>query len=132
MNDNHDFLIKGWEFPVEPDYTTGRINESMGSDNIRQSIKLILQTNRGERIMRPDFGCNLRSYIYSEINYTVMSEMEAEVKQALVIWEPRITDVEVHCSMDQDREGTILIDISYVEIKTGNPYNMVYPIYLAH
>lgn len=131
MNVNNDFFMNGWQFPVEPDRAAGRINESFGEDNIEQSIKLILQTNKGERVMRPDFGCNLRSYIYSEINYTVMSEIETEVKQALLIWEPRITDIEVHCTKDGTKEGAILIDISYVERKTNNPYNMVYPVYLS-
>lgn len=125
-----EFLGRGWSFPVEPDKMTGRIKESAYEDNIADSIKIILQTQRGERVMRPDFGCDLKSYAFSEMNYTNITQIEQEVKNALILWEPRIIDIEVQCVPDKKERSLLLINIEYVVRNTNNPYNMVFPFYL--
>lgn len=127
MTEKKDFLGRGWQFPVSVSRVNGRIEESVHEDSIAQSIKIILGTSRGERVMRPEFGCGLRSYTFAEMNYTTLSEIEADVKNALVIWEPRIIDVEVNCRSD----GSVLyVNVSYVVRSTNNPFNLVYPFYL--
>jgi hypothetical protein len=131
MEKEKKFLGAGWNFPVEVDNVSGRVAESLAEEKISQSIRMILQTRRGERVMRPEFGCDLAKYTFAEMNYTVMSEIELEVKKALILWEPRIIDVEVSCHIDEDMEGVLLIEISYVVRSTNNPYNMVYPFYLT-
>lgn len=130
MDEKKEFLGTGWEFPVGVNSSTGRVKESSFEENILRSVKVIIQTQKGERIMRPEFGCNLRRYAFSEMNYTVMSEIEQDVREALVLWEPRITDIEVKCRPDSSRDSVLLINISYVVRSTNNPYNMVYPFYL--
>jgi phage baseplate assembly protein W len=131
MEKEKKFLGAGWNFPVDVDNVSGRVAESLAEEKISQSIRMILQTRRGERVMRPEFGCDLAKYTFAEMNYTVMSEIELEVKKALILWEPRIIDVEVSCHIDEDMEGVLLIEISYVVRSTNNPYNMVYPFYLT-
>lgn len=130
MNEKKNFLGNGWRFPVSVDKITGRIEECSYEENITESIKIILGTQKGERVMRPEFGCNLKSYAFSEMNYTVMSMIEEDVKNALITWEPRIIDIEVRCNMENSKSAVLLIDISYVVRSTNNPYNMVYPFYL--
>lgn len=127
MNEKKEFLGRGWKFPVGVSRVTGRIEESSYEDNIAECIKIILGTAQGERVMRPDFGCRLREYTFAEMNYTTLNEIERDVKNALVMWEPRIIDVEVNCHND----GAVLyVNISYVVRSTNNPFNMVYPFYL--
>ena len=127
MSEKKDFLGRGWRFPISVSRVTGRIEESAHEDSIAESIGIILGTSRGERIMRPEFGCGLKSYTFAEMNYTTLNEIEADVKNALVMWEPRITDVEVSCRGD----GAVLyVNIAYVVRSTNNPFNMVYPFYL--
>ena len=58
------FLGTGFHFPLEIDETTGRFRMSSEEENIRESIKLILMTGKGERVMRPEFGCGLKQYTY--------------------------------------------------------------------
>lgn len=53
-----DFLGVGWKYPVNPD-ATGKIAMSKHEEDIRESILIILGTSRGERVMRPDFGCGI-------------------------------------------------------------------------
>jgi hypothetical protein len=130
MGTEKNFLGAGWDFPVDADRVSGHVNENFGEEKIAQAIRIILQTRKGERLMRPEFGCDLAKYTFAEMNYTVMSELEIEVKKAIVLWEPRVIDVEVSCHMDDETDGLLLIDISYVVRNTNNPYNLVYPFYL--
>lgn len=130
MASQKDFLGRGWKFPPQLDSTSGRVVESAYEESIAESIRLILQTQPGERIMRPEFGCRLRDFAFQEMNYTRLSQMEKEVRRALTQWEPRIIELEVRCRPDTGRQGTVLIEISYVVRSTNNPYNLVYPFYL--
>ncbi|WP_071434365.1 GPW/gp25 family protein [Angelakisella massiliensis] len=131
MASQKEFLGRGWSFPVRLDYVSGRVEESAWERSIADSIKIILQTQPGERIMRPDFGCRLREFSFQEMSYTALSQMEKEVRRALTMWEPRIIDLEVRCRQDASNSGMVLIDISYVVRSTNNPYNLVYPFYLT-
>lgn len=127
MNEKKEFLGRGWKFPVGVSRVTGRVEESAYEDSIAESVKIILGTARGERVMRPDFGCGLKSYTFAEMNYTTINEIEGDVREALVLWEPRIIDVEVSCHND----GAVLyVNVSYVVRSTNNPFNIVYPFYL--
>ena len=70
------FLGIGFHFPLEIDETTGRFRMSSEEENIRESIKLILMTGKGERVMRPEFGCGLKQYTYETMDYGTMVQME--------------------------------------------------------
>lgn len=112
-----------------PDPVTGRIRMCGGEDDISQAVRLILNTKRGERVMRPDFGCRLCNFAFESFSQSVRSEMIEEIKNALTLHEPRISDIDVTIG-DTDREGCVVLDISYVVRATNNPYNMVFPFYI--
>lgn len=124
------FLGTGFHFPVEVDEVTGRFRMSREEENIEQSMKLILMTGKGERMMRPEFGCGLKHYIYETMDYGTMVRMEQEIKETLDRWEPRITDVEAIVNQDSSNGNRIQIQIHYRVRSTNNPYNMVFPFYL--
>ncbi len=131
--DDHSFLGNGWSFEVTPDPVTGRIRMCGGEDDIAQSVRLILNTRRGERVMRPDFGCRLCDFAFESFSQSVRSEMIEEVKNALILHEPRISDIEVTIDDNADdsvNEGRIVLDISYVVRATNNQYNLVFPFYI--
>lgn len=127
--DEHSFLGNGWSFEVMPDPVTGRIRMCGGEDDIAQAIRLILNTKRGERVMRPDFGCRLCDFAFESFSQSVRSEMIEEIKTALIMHEPRISDIEVTIG-EFAPEGRIVLDISYVVRSTNNPYNLVFPFYI--
>ena len=126
-----DFLGVGWQFPVGVDAATGRIRGASSEEDIRQSVGLILMTGRGERMMEPEFGCNVREYLFGTMDYTTRTELEQEVRQALVRWEPRITDIDVRVEESGAETESLRIHVSYVVRATNNPYNLVYPYYLS-
>lgn len=124
------FLGTGFHFPIEVDEATGRMKEVSLEEDISQSIRIIMMTRKGERVMRPEFGCDIHDYVFGTMDYTTLVQMEHAVREALTIWEPRITQVEVAIDSEQEEEGVLLIRISYVVRSTNNPYNLVYPYYI--
>ena len=125
------FLGTGWKFPVGIDKATGRIQMSSNEDSIRESIRIIIGTRKGELPMHPDFGCEIQEYAFETADYTTLYAMKTEVEHALIRWEPRITDVYARVSDEQIDEGVLMIDVSYVVRATNNQYNLVYPFYIS-
>ena len=123
------FLGVGWNFPprVEAD---GRLTTAAYEEDIRQAIRIILGTNRGERQMRPDFGGGLNSFVFEPVNTTTMQLVKTRVEEALIDWEPRIDVDGVTVTTDETQRNTLFIDIAYRVRATNSLHNLVYPFYL--
>lgn len=124
------FLGRGWKFPVQVDVATGRIRMSEFEEDIAESIRIIMGTSKGERVMRPDFGCGVQDFVFGQTDETTLRLLEANIKEALRVWEPRIHEVEVVADPDRTDPGKLHIRISYVVRTTNNLYNQVYPFYI--
>ncbi len=128
--DVNAFLGKGFKFPIQVDEITGKMKTSSYEEDIKEAIYIILMTKKGERIMNPDFGCGAFEYVFDTMDYTTLSMMEREVREALTLWEPRITDLEVNLEVDDIQEGCVQVKIGYTVRSTNNPYNLVFPFYI--
>ena len=124
-----EFLGRGWKFPVNVS-TEGKIAVSEYGEDIREAIWIILSTSKGERIMRPDFGCGIHDFVFASINTSTMTLIESSVREALTLWEPRIELMNVKVSTEKIDEGKLLISIDYKVRTTNNQFNLVYPFYL--
>jgi len=124
------FLGRGWKFPVQVDRATGRLLLSEGEEDIAEAIRIILKTSKGERVMRPDFGCGLNDFVFDTMDDTTLRLLESDITQAITVWEPRVKDVEVEVTQDESRPGRMHIGITYVVRSTNNLFNQVYPFYL--
>ena len=90
------------------------------TDAIKASVIQIVTTMRGERVMRPDFGCNAFSYVFENNSEDFRVNVEREIRQSLSKWEPRIRVDAVEVTSDDVTEpGQILIDITYTILSTG-------------
>jgi phage baseplate assembly protein W len=123
------FLGVGWSFPpcvaANGDNTT-----VMYEDDVQQSLRIILGTDQGERLMRPDFGAGLRSFVFGPISQTIMQKIKSRVQDALITWEPRIDVQQVNVKVDASERSKLLIDINYRVRATNTLHNLVYPFYL--
>lgn len=128
--DKNSFLGRGLKFPVQADEITGKMEMSYYEDDIKEAVYIILMTRKGERTMKPEFGCGIHDYAFANTDYTTLSMMEREVRDALTLWEPRIINLEVEILPDKKEEGCLFIKIGYVVRSTNNPYNLVFPFYL--
>lgn len=130
-SDSRSFLGTGFKFPVQVDPLTGKVRTSSDEEDIRESIRIILGTQPGERPMSPHFGCSINSFIFGTTDYTSMTMMKHEVVNSLTMWEPRIRDIGVEIVRSPEDDGVLLIEISYVVRSTNNPFNLVYPFYIT-
>jgi len=124
-----DFLGRGWTFPIAVD-ATGRISLSQYEDDIREAIRIILLTAKGERAMRPDFGGGLYDFVFESMSATTIGRVQAAVTDALIKWEPRVQVIGVSVKPEAGEIGKLLIDIEYRVRATNNRFNLVFPFYL--
>jgi len=100
-------------------------------EDIRESIWIILSTSKGERVMRPDFGCGINDFVFASIDSSTLALIESTVREALILWEPRIEVINIKVSTDMIKEGKLIINMDYVVRRTNNQFNLVYPFYLT-
>jgi uncharacterized protein len=124
-----EFLGKGWAFPMQLD-ADGEILLVGEEEKIAQSIRIILGTGPGERLMHPDFGCGIHNYVFAPNNVRTAGLIRFHVEDSLNRWEPRIDLEDVQVQADPGDAAVILISITYRVKSTDSRYNMVYPFYL--
>jgi phage baseplate assembly protein W len=121
------FLGLGWAFPVC--VAEGHIAAAAYDEDVRQAILIILGTNPGERVMRPDFGAGLAGFVFEPMTPTTIEALRQRVQESLVDWEPRI-DVQRVTVTPVPAEGKVLIDVAFRVRATNSHHNLVYPFYL--
>lgn len=129
MSEAKEFLGRGWRYPICLDFQ-GRVATSAYEDDIKESIRIILGTSPGERIMRPDFGCGIVDMVFMSLDSLTLGMLESQVIEALLLWEPRIELDKVEAAESSLDQGLVEISISYRVISTNNQFNLVYPFYL--
>jgi len=125
-----EFLGTGWEFPVGTD-SRGDIAVSSADEDIQEAIRIILGTAKGERVMRPAFGCDIHDHVFSAATPSTLNLIERSVQEALVRWEPRIDVEAVDARTDDADPNKVLIEIDYHVRTTNSLSNMVYPFYIT-
>lgn len=124
-----DFLGRGWAFPVAP-APDGEAALVAAGEDIRQAILLILETEPGERVMRPDFGAGLRSLVFEPLSAGTATLVRHRVEEGLTAWEPRIELRGVTVQVGDRAAGRLDVHVAYVVRATNTFYNLVYPFYL--
>jgi phage baseplate assembly protein W len=120
---------RGWAFPPQLN-DRDRISMVQDDTDIKQAIGIILNTAPGERVMHPDFGCNLHELIFWPANHQTAILIVRRVTEALTRWEPRIRLVRVEAVPGAHDLGEIIIEIEYEIKRTHDKRSMVYPFYL--
>jgi phage baseplate assembly protein W len=123
------FLGIGTGFPLTLDAKTHGVVRAEYEESVRQSILIILGTAKGERVMRPDFGCGIHDLVFATMSASTIGRIDREVHEALLRHEPRIDVLAVNVTPDATG-GVLLIDIEYEVRATNTAFNLVYPFYL--
>jgi len=127
------FLGRGWSFPPAFDKESRTVEMVLGEDDINESLKILLSTSIGERVLNPLYGCNLRDYQFEPVNNTYLGFLTDLVARAILFFEPRIVveNIAINDAADgQSLEGKVLISVTYVIAGTNTRNNFVYPFYL--
>jgi phage baseplate assembly protein W len=129
-SDPKNFLGIGWKFPVLLDDNLS-IKMSKYEADIKEAILIILGTAKGERVMLPEFGCDIHDFVFESMNTSMLDRVNASVREALTRWEPRIELVDVTVTRDDTEIGRIIINIEYIVRSTNTQFNLVYPFFLT-
>lgn len=123
------FLGGGWAFPLGVD-GRGGIALATEEQAIERSIRVILSTAKGERRMRPNFGCGIHDLVFAPNDATMEGLISYHVTEALGWWEPRITVSRIEVERSPDDPAQVMVIVRYVIRATNDERNLVYPFYL--
>lgn len=121
------FIGTGWSFPPAFNNATGTINMTTGEDDINASLHILLSTTIGERVMQPEYGCNLKIFLFDPLNVTMEAYIKKLVTDAITYYEPRITPGAITLEVN---DGCLNITVNYIIDATNSRNNYVYPFYL--
>lgn len=118
----------GLAWPMLPE--DGRLPRAQDLARIQQSLRMILATEPGERLMRPDFGCGLRRFLQQPNSGATRAQIEAAVREAIQQWEPRVALVELRVEADAQHASAVWIAIDYRLKLDGRRDSLVFPFLL--
>jgi uncharacterized protein len=100
-------------------------------ESVRQAILLLLATTPGERVMRPDYGCDIHRLVFSPNDDTTAGLATHYIQRALARWEPRIQILRVDTSRTEGDPGRLDIHLQYRVRATLRVEQLTFPVNLA-
>jgi len=131
MDTSRSFLGRGWGFPPEFNRATKAVGMLEDEVDIKSSLEILLSTRLGERVMVPDYGCNLDELLFKPLTLTLKTFVIDLIKTAILYYEPRIDLNKIDIDPTDELEGVLLINLDYTVRATNSRKNMVYPFYKA-
>lgn len=131
LTGNRAFLGRGWSFPPTFDRAVRGVRMLEHEADIVSSLELLLSTATGERVMVPQYGCNLDELMFESLDTRMRTLMADKVEAAILYHEPRIELERVWLAEEADSllGGRVMIEITYRVKTTNSRFNIVYPYY---
>lgn len=132
MDTNTSFLGTGWGFPpefVKEGNESGKVAMLSDEKDIKSSLEVLLSTHLGERVMVPNYGCNLDELLFKPLNLTLKTFVRELIKNAILYYEPRIDAEKIQIDQTNELDGELLINIDYRIRATNARNNLVFPFY---
>ena len=133
MEINKSYLGTGWSFPPNFDKEIKGVTMVSDEVDIDQSLDILLSTSLGERVMLPDYGCNLKDYQFESMDNSLIGFIKDIVERAILFYEPRILIESIEVTQPESFElieGILRIHVDYKIAGTNSRYNYVYDFYL--
>lgn len=126
-----NFLGTGWSFPPSFDRSTKQVVMVSGEDDIRQSLQILFNTVPGERTMLPKFGCNVKSFLFENIDTSMEFLLKDQIANAILNYESRIQLMDLSIDSSEAANGLLTVTIDYMIRSTNSRNNMVFPFYIT-
>jgi uncharacterized protein len=134
MDGQQDYIGKGWAFPPEfikgTGFSNGEVVMATGKEDIDQSLGILLRTSLGERVMMPDYGCNMADFQFDPMNSAMLGFLKDMVSNAILFHEPRIRVQKLELDTSGALEGKLLFRIDYTITGSNSRFNFVYDYYI--
>jgi phage baseplate assembly protein W len=108
--------IKGISMPFRKG-KTGLPASFEDDELIADSLRTIIMTPVGQRVMRPSFGCNAVLYVFSNVDEVMQAKVRQEVLRAIQANEPRVQVTKIATTVDDD---IVYVDIEYLVNRNQN------------
>lgn len=131
MSIDTKFLGTGWGFPPAFDPRTREAVMVTQRQDVEESLRILLSTSPGERVMHPNYGCGLQRMVFENIDENRLTEIRSLVERAVLFFEPRVILKDVMIDTDELFEGLLRLRLDYIIRTTNTRHNLVYPLYLA-
>lgn len=125
-----DVLGTGVAFPISVN-ARGQLGMVSGDRAVTQAILTLLMTARGQRVMRPEYGCRIHELVFAPGDATTLGLASYYVDEALRRWEPRIEVDRVQAQLDPGDAARIVVDLRYRLKGTPEPRSLIFPFYRA-
>jgi phage baseplate assembly protein W len=130
MPAERNFLGTGWAFPPAFDGRTLQAVMVSDEQDVRESLRILLSTVPGERVMHPTYGCGLRRMVFEQVTESLLTEIRSLVEKAVLFFEQRITLERIDFDTDALFDGVLKLCLFYTLRSTNAQGNMVFPLYL--
>ncbi len=112
MNEQLGIYGCGWAFP--PRFTEEQgVAMVVDQEDIRQSLRIMFSTQPGERIMRPEFGCDLQSAVFENISEDLLADISAKINDSILRDEPRVTVESLQLTQDKAQPSQLNLQLTY-------------------
>lgn len=129
MDSDKSFLGSGWGFPPAFDRRSKSARIVAGEEDIKESLRILMATSPGERVMQPAYGCGLKGHVFESINENTLTVIRDTIQRAVLFFEPRISLEVVEINTAESHEGVLHIKLVYTVRTTNSRSNLVYPFY---
>jgi hypothetical protein len=123
------FIGRGWDFPPRFNQYSKSVDMVELEDDIVSSLGILLGTRPGERVMFPEYGCNLDELSFESLDTRIITLVVDKIETAILYFEPRIITEKVTISESEEINGVLLININFRVKSTNSRLNYVYPFY---
>jgi len=124
-----EWMGRGWAYPVRIDGGSGSAALSAYEQDIREAIRILLETAPGERVMRPNFGCGIHDLVFESIDKTALTRIETAIRKAVMQYEARIDLLSILTDARNAVDGQLLVELQYRVRQTNQIGNLAYPFY---
>ncbi len=130
MKHKKTFLGIGWKFPPTFDKSSKSVQMVSEEEDIRESLHILLSTQPGERIMRPEYGCDTKQIVFNTTSTNNLTLLKRAISRSILLFEPRIDLDTIDIQVSQDVDGLLLVNIHYIIRLSNSRRNLVYPFYI--
>ncbi|MEM9259236.1 MAG: GPW/gp25 family protein [Bacteroidota bacterium] len=125
------FIGTGWSFPPAFPKESGTVEMSSDLRDIEESLRILISTLPGERVMVPEYGAAMSALLFESMDTGTQTLFFDRLKTAVLRYEPRIEILNLELDNSFLTEGRIMLSLDYRVRATNSRFNFVYPFYLA-
>lgn len=113
-NKTNGIYGRGWAFP--PTFTVypeGGVAMVEDQEDIRQSLQILFSTAPGERVMRPDYGCDLNSIMFENLGEDLLADIERKITESILRYETRVVLNSLQVTQSPGTPSQLIVSVSY-------------------